>query len=192
MKKGIIPISPSHLIDTIIIFGMLLMGLIAIIVVDLIFAFPEIWVFYLCWVIFFSIILLVSCLSYRGSFVVKIKDNVVESGLLTKIFCRMSFKDVPYVSFLNSFNYGFDVFAKYIVLSNEPICQKNIALTFHTKKQIVIRVSSKNYTKIKTLLPQTISAHLPTSFKNFQDWVLKHEIHLLKQNDGEFLLRYQF
>jgi len=192
MKKKFIPISPAHLIDTIIVFSILLISLIAIIIFDFLSAFSEVWVLYLCLGVYLICIFVAFCISYRGCFVVKIDGNIIESIFFKRIYCKMTFDDAQYISFLKSSNYGIDIFAKYIVLSNEPICKKNIALTFQVKKQIVIRVSSKNYAKIKTLLPQKVASHLPMDFKTFQNWVLKHEIHLLKQNDGEFLLRYQF
>ena len=192
MKKRLIPVSPPHLIDTIIISLMLLISIVFIIIFHIRIRDSYFWAFYISWAVFAIILSGVAVLSYRGIIVTKIDNIKIASSLLKKKCCEMNFQDIQYVSFVSSFNYGLDIKASYIVLSNEPIKGKNLAVSFSPKTQIVIRVSSKNYPMVKEwLLPLPIQQHLPYDFKRFQEGIYRnHNAVNLKKVENEFKIVY--
>ncbi len=187
-----IPVSPPHLIDAIVLATVLFASLIAIVGYHITLFFADApddfyWSLYLCWGVYFCVLGIVTLLTYRGIMVAKLHESYAESLLLKKRCCRLNFEEVQYVSFMRSANYGKDAHAGYIVLSAEPISGKSIALSFHVKTQIVIRVSSKNYTTVKDLLkPLQIEPYLPNGFKSFQESIFDRQIHLKKQNEKDW------
>ena len=107
--------------------------------------------------------------------------------MLKKRYCGLHYQDIKHVLLVKSKNYGFDTKAGYIVLSNEPIEGKNLALSFKPTTQIVIRVSSKNYSWIRdSLSPLSIQEYLPDQFKAFQTMVMKYNVNLIKNQDDCF------
>ena len=71
MRRNVFPVSPPHLIDTIIMFCILVCGLGVIIFYHIFSPFPYYWTLYIAWGGIFLIIFLTFCLSYRGVFVVR-------------------------------------------------------------------------------------------------------------------------
>ena len=84
--------------------------------------------------------------------IVTVYDEYIKSNFLTKTCCLFLLEDIRYARVVKSHNYGIDTRAVYIVLSKEPIEGKNLAVSFDPRKQIVIRVTSQNYLKIKQKL----------------------------------------
>ena len=100
-------------------------------------------------------------------------------------YTQLDFQDVQYVSLVSSYNYGLDINSAYIVLSKEEIKGKHLASTFSPKKQIVIRVSRKNYSWLKNALqPLSIQNYMLGRFEDFRQMVIKGNINL-KRGDGE-------
>lgn len=181
MKKRSTPVSPPHLIDTIIISLILLISIVAIIICHIIIRDSYFWAFYLCWGVFAIILSGVAVLSYRGIMVTKIDDTKITSFFLKKKCCEINLQDIQYISFVNSVNYGLDTKAGYIILSEFPISGKNLALSFVPKTQIVIRVSSKNYSWVrKSLHPLSIQKYLPNSFSEFHKTIHRHNMNFVK------------
>lgn len=165
MKKATIPISPAHFIDFIVLVLILFISLVFIIVFDFQSSSSEYWMFYLCWLGYLIFIILPFCLSYRGMMMVTITDEYIQSSFFFKKCCKLSFDEIRYVRFVKSYNYGADIRAVYIVISNELIKGKHLAITFNPKKQIVIRVTSRNYPQVKQMLtPLQLLIPFPKNF----------------------------
>lgn len=188
MKNKFIPVSPAHLIDSIIITLMLLVSIIVIVAFHIATQDLYFLAFYFSWFIFAVCLFAAMGISYRGMIIVKMGTSKIESFLLKKRYCGLHYQDIKHVLLVKSKNYGFDTKAGYIVLSNEPIEGKNLALSFKPTTQIVIRVSSKNYSWIRdSLSPLSIQEYLPDQFKAFQTMVMKYNVNLIKNQDDCFL-----
>ena len=187
MKKRLIPVSPPHLLDTIVIASVLLISLLAIVIANVVFKDWLFWPFYLSWGVFAICLSVAFAISYRGVIVTRIDELKASSFFINAKCYEINFQDVKYISFVTSANYGLDTNAVYIVLSNEKIKGKNLALSFSPKKQIVIRLSSKNYLWVRNILQAlSIQKYMPEHFKDFLQIVRRNHIHL-KNVDGEII-----
>ncbi len=176
-KRFTLFVSPAHYIDTIVIFALLVFLLIGIILFAIC---THDWeAFYIpisCWFVFLTAAVLSFLLSKKGLVKVYLYEDKIQSRLLKKICCELSLKDVHYVRFVQSWNYGADTTPIYMVLSKEKIEDlKNLALTYDLKRQIVLRVTSKNWGVMKEYWQATSLNCFDYSFSTFKQIVIEQK-----------------
>lgn len=188
-KKNLlfIPVSPSRLISTLSMALILLTVMTFCIVYQFITPFPYYWIFYLCLAVYALIFFGAFAISYRGHFIAEIGSFDIKTVFMRKVCCFFKYDDIKYARFTKSTNYGFDLNAIYLVLSNEPIKGDNLAISFNPKTQIVIRITSKNQLKIKavlTMLSLEIFNH--SDFELFFKRIKRQSLSLVKQDNGKW------
>ena len=167
MKK--IYVSPAHVVNTLIMMGIVIFAFIAVWVNSIIFIddfINVLMIFGAFWLVYTAVIFLVCFMSRKGLMYILIDEQGITSKLLSRTYCRLEWDAVKYIYFAKSYNYGNDNTPIYVVLSNADISRmKNAALQYDRDHQIVIRMTKKNYTCIMHYLDSLESKELSV-FKN--------------------------
>ena len=116
----------------------------------------------------------------KKCFVIAYLDpKMVQSKRNQKTLCSFSWQDINYLSFVKSYNYSNDVKPIYVVLSKE-FCPrtKNAALSFDEKKQIVLRMTKRNYDSLMIYLKKLKFFDLEiTNFEGLNQLISTQELH---------------
>lgn len=177
-------VSPAHFINTVLIYNIILVCGGGIILFA--FLWGNLFSFVmlgLCWLIFFISISIGAFISRRGSIVVCLKENSVESCLIQKKKCDLKDEEICYIGFYKSYNYGNDTKPIYVVLSNQRFSnKKNIAVSYDINHEIVIRVTEKNFEEIRAFLKRLKLDYFDDfSFHYLQSRVMQDNLKFFKQ-----------
>lgn len=188
-KKNIlrVPVSPAFLISSITMLLIELTITLSCIIYHICNPDPSFWFAYIVIGVWILITLGAAFVAYRGNLVVKIDPCGIKNIFLKKNYCHLYYNEIQYACFSKSANYGSDASAFYLTVSKAAVKRKNIALTFNPKKEIVIRIDSKNYLLVKealkTLSLDPFNCH---DYKSFSETILHlhdHKIYLVRQSD---------
>ena len=149
MKKTFV--SPAHIIDTVIIYTILIVATVALCICACVYDLESVVVFSIgvSIVLFIIIISVYAFISRRGLAYVLFDEEGVTSFLLGKKLVRLKWEDIRYASVEKSFNYGADRKSVYMVLSIAEIQGKNLAVSYDMYKQVVVRIDEKNHIFVK-------------------------------------------
>lgn len=98
-----------------------------------------------------------TALSFGALITVRVDEDRLTNSFFGIRVGTVGAKEIRYVRMQTSFASDWDIFALYIVLSEQPIpYRKNIAMRFAPKTQFVIRVTKKNLPKVTALMQDTV------------------------------------
>lgn len=91
-----------------------------------------------------------------GFIAVYFDQNKIQSKKFKKELCQFSWQEINYIAFTKSYNYSNDTKPIYVVLAKEYFTQlRHSALSFNRNKQIVVRMTPKNFTFVMSYLQKT-------------------------------------
>ena len=167
MKK--IYVSPAHVVNTLIMMGIVIFAFIAVWVSSIIFIDDFVNVLMILgafWLVYTAVFLLMCFISRKGLVYISIDAHSIVSKMLSRTYCLFRWDEIKYIYFSKSYNYGNDTSPIYVVLSNSYISKmKNPALQYDRDHQILIRMTKKNFTCIMHYLDSLESKELSV-FKN--------------------------